>query len=231
MGARQGSGQLLKLLEQSDADVIALQEVSPWFCEQLSKQDWFKKYHGTMKNGKLIAVGGLLIISKNKIVAVAAARLNAGRQGRALLTIDTHIGKIPVTVATCHLESFLQAGPTRALQIKQFMLSLAGKKHVVFMGDFNFGDGEAEVSAIEKSYVDAWTQLHKKLPGLTWNMELSQMAKLGAFKTEKSRRLDRIFIKSPSLKPIQIKIIGNQPIPGSKTIFPSDHFGLECVVE
>ena len=53
------------------------------------------------------------------------------------------------------------------------------------------------------------------------------MAKKGSFPGEKSRRLDRILLRSSVWKPREIRMIGDQPInPGKKDLFPSDHFGL-----
>jgi hypothetical protein len=58
------------------------------------------------------------------------------------------------------------------------------------------------------------------------------MAKKGSFPGEKSRRLDRIFLRSTVWKGKDIRIIGDQPItPGKKDLFPSDHFGLVATVK
>ena len=42
---------LLKTIGDCDADVIALQEVAPWFIRRLAKADWFKKYHAPKTGG------------------------------------------------------------------------------------------------------------------------------------------------------------------------------------
>lgn len=47
----------------------------------------------------------------------------------------------------------------------------------------------------------------------------------------KSRRLDRILIRSSLWKPASVRIVGDQPVtPGDKSLFPSDHFGLTGTV-
>jgi endonuclease/exonuclease/phosphatase family metal-dependent hydrolase len=217
---------LFEILKKSDADIIAMQEVAPWFLIELGKQEWLKKYHGTMAEGKLIAPRGLLILSKSPILKVTAELLTT-RQHRALLVVETKIKNIKVAVATCHLESPLEASKTRAIQIEEFYKILDKAEHSVFLGDFNFGDGEEpETSMLIPKYVDSWRHTNPKDVGYTWNIEKSEMAKLGSFPNEKSRRLDRIFIHSKNLTPTKTEIIGNNEIQGNKGVFPSDHFGL-----
>ena len=75
-------------------------------------------------------------------------------------------------------------------------------------------------------FVDAWPHTNGKESGYTWNMEKNEMAKSGSFPNEKSRRLDRIFIRSKHLTPSRTEIIGNQEIEKTKGLYPSDHFGL-----
>jgi hypothetical protein len=53
------------------------------------------------------------------------------------------------------------------------------------------------------------------------------MAKSGSFPGEKSRRIDRILLRSAVWKPGSIRILGDAPVmPGDRSLFPSDHFGL-----
>lgn len=222
---------LFDMIKKSDADIIALQEVAPWFLEELAKQEWLKNYHGLMADGKMIAPRGLLILSKKPIQNVTAEYLTT-RQNRALLVVETEIQDVKIAVATCHLESPLEAGPTRAIQIKEFFKILDKTEHSIFLGDFNFGDGEEpETSLLIPKYVDSWQHTNGKEEGFTWNIEKSEMAKLGSFPNEKSRRIDRVFINSKSITPIKTEIIGDQEIEGNKGVFASDHFGLFSTVK
>lgn len=217
---------LLDIIGKSDADIIALQEVAPWFLLELEKQEWLKKYHGPKTDGKLVAPRGLLILSKSPIQKVTAQYLTT-YQHRALLVVETEISNVKVAVATCHLESPLEASKIRAVQINEFFNILDKTEHSVFLGDFNFGDGEEpETSMLIPKFVDSWSHTNGKEAGYTWNMEKSEMAKSGSFPNEKSRRLDRIFIKSKHLIPTKNEIIGNEEIENAKGIHPSDHFGL-----
>ena len=222
--------ELLKLIKDSDADIIALQEVAPWFLLEFLKQDWARKYHLPTKNKTLLYTSGLLILSKQPITN-ANSGLIGGKQGRAYLTIQTTLLDQPFTISTSHLESFLGSGNVRAQQMDLIFAQLNKHQNAIFLGDFNFGDKEAEEKSISTTYKDSWLVTNPNQNGFTWNMELSPMAKQGSFPNEKSRRLDRVLIKSKLFTPSKSSLIGNKPITGSKIIFPSDHFGLLCSMQ
>lgn len=134
-------------------------------------------------------------------------------------------------VATTHLESPLAEGPVRGRQLDAIFPRLKDADDAVFLGDFNFGDAEPEEKRIDSAYVDLWKSLKANDPGYTWNIETSDMARKGSFPGEKSRRLDRILLRTPLWKAKGIRIIGDQPIPpGKKDLFPSDHFGLVATI-
>jgi poly(A) polymerase len=218
---------LLKLLENSSADVIALQEVAPWFMKALFAQEWTRKYHPAPAREDTQAPGGLLILSKTPILKHGFYRL-AGRQGRGVLAVKLKASGRELLVATVHLESPLESGRIRAKQLTSVLGLLGDKDDAVLLGDFNFGDGEQpETRTLPKSYVDPWPLLKKGQPGYTWNIEKSDMARRGSFPGEKSRRLDRILMRSKFWKPKSVSIIGDTPVKkGDKSLFPSDHFGL-----
>ncbi len=219
--------ELLDLLDKSDADIIALQEVAPWFMEEIQKRDWSKKYHLPTKDQALLSPRGLLILSKQPITKADWGFIG-GRQGRAYLTIQTTLLGQPFTISTSHLDSFLDSGQTRATQMDIIFAQLKEHRNAIFLGDFNFGDKEPEERSIPDTFKDCWMVTNPNDPGYTWNIELSPMAKQGSFPNEKSRRLDRVLVKSKLFIPIKSTIMGNKPITGSEIIFPSDHFCLLC---
>jgi endonuclease/exonuclease/phosphatase family metal-dependent hydrolase len=228
--AAQRTPSLLKIIGDSDADVIALQEVAPWFLSELTKTEWFKKYPVPKSDDKIICARGLLILSKQPITSADYGWLPS-RQRRAYLIVETKVNGVTFKVATCHLDSFLKEGAMRAKQLDVFFKKLAADKNAIFMGDFNFGDdAQPETKHIDKNYVDLWTQVNGKKKGYTWNIEKSEMARKGSFPNEKSRRIDRILIKSKQAEPVSSKILGDKPIKGHAGVFPSDHFGLHAAV-
>ena len=146
--------ELLKLIKESNADIIALQEVAPWFLLELLKQDWVKKYHLPTQEKTLVFPRGLLILSKRPITK-ANWGLIGGKQGRAFLTIQTTLLDQPFAVSTSHLESFLESGDMRAKQMDIVFAQLKEQSNTIFLGDFNFGDKEAEEESIPKIYKDS----------------------------------------------------------------------------
>jgi len=222
---------LLGILKTEGSDVIALQEVTFWFLSKLKNTDWIKNYHLSLDNQSNGCPGGLLIMSKFPIVNFKYIPFAVSKQRRGLLAVTVKIHNNMFRITTVHLDSFLERGQTRAKQLDQLWDFLKNSENSIVMGDFNFGDSEEpDSSHIDKNYKDIWLILHPDEQGFTWDIKQSLMAKIRSFKNEKSRRLDRIFIKSPTLKPLLIKIIGNKPLRRDLSLFPSDHFGLSAIV-
>ena len=224
---------LLGLMRDSDADVIALQEVTPWFFRKLMAEPWVEdRYHGTMIDGKFVVAGGLFILSKHPIEKTAYERL-PGRQERNALVASMTVEGRRMVVGTVHLESPLEEGATRAEQLDIVFGLLKDADDTILLGDFNFGDGEApETAHLEDTFVDMWLALRPDEAGFTWNIEKSEMAREGSYPGEESRRIDRMLVRSEVWRPASIRIIGDAPvIAGRKDLFPSDHFGLVGVLE
>jgi tyrosyl-DNA phosphodiesterase 2 len=225
---------LMRVMERSRPDVLALQEVAPWFLDWIDGSKWLSEFYFARIEGIVARPNGQLIMSRWPTSRTRVRRL-PGAQGRTLLV--THIELGPgerLCVATTHMESFLEDGPIRAQQLDMIFADL-GPEHddpevvgTVFCGDLNFGDGEQPDSAhLDPEFVDLWTTLHPGQPGHTWDIERSEMARLGSFVGEPSRRLDRILLRSSHFEPATIEIIGDEPVePGERGLFPSDHFGL-----
>src|SRR5262249_34663454 len=162
----------------SDADVIALQEVVPWFSAAVVKEEWARGYQ--MPKIKPEDAGGQWILSKMAIEKASVHKL-PGPQGRTVLIASLKIGNRKLDVATTHLESPLQDGPVRAKQIDAILPRLRDADDAVLLGDFNFGDGEPEEKKLDAAYVDVWRSLKPSESGMTWNIEASDMAKKGSF--------------------------------------------------
>jgi endonuclease/exonuclease/phosphatase family metal-dependent hydrolase len=217
---------LLEIIRSIRPDVIALQEVAPWFLDELLEQPWVREeYHAPLFDDKLVAPGGQYILSKYPIERADWIILS-GKQQRTAIAVHLEIAGRKVAVATSHMESMLEDGPVRAKQLDEIFALVDDADNAVVLGDFNFGDREAEESHIPPSYRDLWAELHPHDPGYTWNIEVSEMARSGSFPGEPSRRIDRILVSLSGYQPTWIKIVGNEPLVEGGTIFPSDHFGL-----
>lgn len=242
---------LLHILKKSNADVIALQEAAGWFLIPLLQKSWVKKhYHISRYKGRPVAPGGQFILSKYPIRRTFWDIL-PGPQQRTALYAELNVNGRSLTIATTHMESPLTDGPIRAQQLARMFKRLKTYDDAILLGDFNFGDGEQpETKTLDKNYFDLWTVLMKGKPGYTWDIPGNPLAKVGSFKGEGSRRLDRILVRSKHWRAQSIKIIGNRSVgkgkwfgsplyvTGNKAIdeahrnglmmeiFPSDHYGL-----
>lgn len=219
---------LLAIMREADADLLALQEVAPWFVEILAREGWLDAYQAARIDGQIALPNGQMILSRYPIASSRARRL-VGRQGRTVLISTIELGPDErFVLATTHMESFLEDGPTRAAQLDAIFAELAGEAApTLFAGDLNFGEGEQPDTAhLDPAFVDLWTQLRPGEPGFTWDIERSPMAAAGSFVGEPSRRLDRVLLRATSWVGESIEILGDRSVAGDPGLFPSDHFGL-----
>ncbi len=225
---------LLEIFTEADADLLALQEVAPWFVAILEREGWLARYQAARDaDGRLALPNGQMILSRFPIPRSRARRLT-GRQRRTVLVSEIALSADETFVlATTHMESLLEDGPTRATQLDEIFAELAGETAPTMLaGDLNFGDGEQpDTEHLDPAFTDLWTHLHGSAdPGLTWNRERSPMAAAGSFVGEPSRRLDRVLLRGSGWLPSSIAIVGDRSISGDPWLFPSDHFGLVAEV-
>lgn len=243
---------LLDVLQTSDAHIIALQEVDGWFLRALVAAPWVaERYHVSSRGGQPFAPGGQLILSRFPIEDLDVVVM-PGRQRRTLMIAHITVGGRRMAVATTHMESFLDDGPVRAQQLDGVFSLLGRAPDAIFLGDFNFGDGEQpETKHLDPAYVDLWTQLRPGDPGFTWNMADNPMARIGAFVGEGDRRLDRVLVRSAVWRGKSVTMVGHHSAgkrsltPEQRTmiempdrrgppktedieVFPSDHYGLKA---
>ena len=225
----------LSLLEHEGADLIALQEVTLPFLKLLKEQ--FPGYHlaTTLKPERgsiaefLSPPHGLVILSKWSFSSMVIDRaLMPSQLARRMLLVTVQAGGHPLTVATCHLDSFREEHRTRTQQLHQFFKALAAANNAILLGDFNFGDGEQpETAALRQDYRDAWLAFHPEDPGLTYDVKHNPLAAINGFSHEPGRRLDRILVRTPDWIPIDIHRFGTQPVAiEGKEYYASDHYGV-----
>jgi len=219
---------LLNVIAQEQADIIALQEVESWFIDAIKQDDRFKQYHFSLAKGWFNHIkGGLLILSKQPVTKQHYIDLPS-QLNRGLLLIETNVNKASLCIVTVHLESFLEDTSIRINQLNSISKETTHCQNLVLLGDFNFGDGEAENTIINPDYRDVWQKLKANYHGYTWNIRESSLARKNSFPSEGSRRLDKVYLKGDLLSAKTIQIIGQQGFKTStgNTLFPSDHFGL-----
>jgi endonuclease/exonuclease/phosphatase family metal-dependent hydrolase len=234
---------IFKFLHESHADIIALQEVTPWFLKALEKEEWTKGLHVTPvdANGKWSASGGLFILSKLPVESSQyhelPSRLNRGVLVAHLKILlpkeksDAPTRTRSLAIATVHLESPLADIELRGRQMDDVFPLLKNTDDAILLGDFNFRDDDPENKHLDTQYVDLWKALHPNEKGYTWDIERNDLARKNSFPKEGSGRLDHILVRSTHWKPQTIRMIGCDAIKGHPKIFPSDHFGLEGTIE
>ncbi len=217
---------VMQIMQDSNADVITVQEAADSFTDALRQSGWARSYDRTPQQASSCA--GQMILSKFPVTQSDCMPL-AGRQGRLALITTVQTPDGPLHIATSHLESPLVDAYTRMEQLAEISAKLGNTGDALIAGDFNFGDEGPETMSLPKGYTDFWTTLRKGEAGFTWDNERSDMAKLSPerFPGEESRRLDWILLRSDKWQPSEVRLVGDTPIkPGDKSLFPSDHFGV-----
>ena len=217
---------LLELLAGCDADVIALQEVTPRLLERILASDWVRaSYAISDHRGPTVWPYGVLLLTRWTPQRLTLHPLPS-EMGRGLLVAEWSVNGQQLAVATVHLESLRASAPARAVQLGQIFPILASAPHAVLMGDLNFCSAWAgEQANLDPAYLDVWPALRPAEPGYTVDASINQMHR----RRYPPVRFDRVLLHSTSSgwTPISISLLGDRPIgPDAPKVFPSDHFGL-----
>jgi len=198
--------QLMNELQRTDADIIALQEVTPRFLKQLNQQDWVKKaYVLSDIPGSQQAIGlyGNVTLWKQNIFEASSLYVCAeGDRMRGLVTVLSHGNRI-LNVANVHLpaDKFDKATGTtqtrsfaRQREFNAFVAKLqvlqqnqiakeqreSNNTISIILGDFN--DGDSNMPYIpENHFLDAWPatsqeQRSDNIDGFTFDWKLNARA-------------------------------------------------------
>jgi poly(A) polymerase len=234
----------LALLRETDADVIALQEVTPAFLKALLAAPWVReRYQVTEGPGaETVTPYGQVLLSR---VPFASVWQRVFSRDKRILAGELRWAGETLWVATPHLTSNRDpsGASARAVQVQALIdwaRALGDSDEapdLLIAGDFNFGDGEPEVDAFARAgFVDAWSTLRPSEAGETFNPQLNTLAEVTTV-SGRLRRLDRVLVSSPSGRrsPEAIGLFAEAPLsgppaPNGKPLFASDHFGLRCVL-
>lgn len=229
----------LDLLAGQNADVIALQEVTPvllgaiagdtrWQAYQVASslppvaRGW--RHQLTIAARYLFGLQpwGQVILSKWPLSGVRTYPM-----GRPLLVADVTVDDLTLTVATCHLDSFPEQRQTRIRQLREIFGRIGAARHALLLGDFNFGDDAPEQAALPRAFTDIWRALNPDDPGYTFPSDANQATETMTASTDTRERLDRILLRSDRLTPIGVERIGDQPVSqGDTRLYLSDHNGV-----
>lgn len=227
-------------LQKCDADIIALQEVTPDFVELLLSQDWVGNYFiSESPTGDTVKPYGNLIISRLPFTLVEYKFTEHKR----LLVGSWQINGDFLHVAVVHLTSdrAQDAVARRSHQISttvNYLQQLPGDCLIV--GDFNTRGSLQEESLHQTGFVDVWEELHPYEVGYTFDPQSNPLAALISLHGDSSR-LDRVlFRKNLDINqninnfchPQSIEIFATEAVADTQgLIYPSDHFGLRCCLK
>jgi len=205
---------LVSLLQQADADVIAFQEVKQWFVLALQQDQFINKTYSFTDYGNGHVPGGLLFLSKTQLIGVSYYELVhpgetlVDQRGR-LLVVQTSVKGNIVTFGNTCLD---WRGATSRVGALDFIFSvLAPHSEVFLLGDFNADDGaQPEESRLDTRFIDVWRFVHKdrdKERGNTWDPNTNDYARASDPRSLGSR-IDRMFLRSNHWMPSTMQLVG-----------------------
>ena len=223
------------LVEAHDADIIALQEVTPEFWTELLAEAWVReRYHvsaGPDAHG--LRPYGQALLSRWPL----ALELHHFSPHKKLLLGQLTLAGRPLTIAAVHLTSNQKDGAAdkRAEQFAVLAARLAQRPgDALVLGDFNFGDGDENHQLAAAGLRDVWQQLHPHHPGFTFDPVANPLAALMS-RTGAAARYDRVLLRAETaaLAPIDVLRFGDRPIGErlGQSMFASDHFGLCALLQ
>ncbi|MEK7413459.1 MAG: endonuclease/exonuclease/phosphatase family protein [Planctomycetota bacterium] len=179
-------GSVLKDIKELNADLIALQEVTPFFYDQLVV---FCKDNGLKIFGEIHGRYGNVTLAKTPIVKTRVIQLTSG-MGRVALVTTIKRGDADVDVINVHLDSMLDDTEKRMVQLREIEKETKTAQFII-LGDFNFGDKDKEVALLEK-----YTDHGKEKQEFTYDVIQNRYAANTKFDNEPSRRIDRILLSA-----------------------------------
>ncbi|NBD13103.1 poly(A) polymerase [Corallococcus silvisoli] len=236
----------LALLRDTDADVIALQEVTPPFLRALLAEPWVREHYWLTEGpgATTVVPYGQVLLSR---IPLASVWQRGFSRDKRLVAAELRFSDATLWVATPHLTSNRDASgaAARTVQVQALLdwaralegTSPSESPDLMLAGDFNFGDGAPEAEAFARAgFLDAWSALRPSEAGETFNPRLNPLAALTTV-SGRLQRLDRILVASPSgrFAPEAIGLFGEAPVKGppaptGEPLFASDHFGVRCVL-
>ncbi|MCB9707015.1 MAG: DUF504 domain-containing protein [Myxococcales bacterium] len=230
----------LALLCERDADVVALQEVTPRFWAALLAEPWVREryyvssgtgFEGLDPYGQALLCRWPLALDERRLSprkALLCGRLDLG--GRPLLVVAIHL--------TSNFRGDAAARRAEQLAVVARRLGEGDAVDALILGDVNFGDDEAEAGENQRlaaaGLVDAWRALHPDDPGFTFDPAANSLAARMS-RSGRAARYDRVLLRSPgaALAPIEVTRFGDRPfaVEGDEARYASDHCGLAALLE
>ena len=216
------------LLSRRTPDIMVFQEVTPAALDVLLAQPWVRhRYLRAAVVGDDVGNYGMLLLSRVPISGATYTRLPS-RQQRGFLQANLQLNGAPTVVCCIHLDSGKSSARLRGWQLRRIFRALRTVKDAVILGDFNMRD--TENSRIGGPYQDVWPHLRPDEDGFTEDTSINLM-RYDMKDKHRHVRFDRVLLKGDQWTATDIELLGTEPIAADMPrVFPSDHFGLECVL-
>lgn len=165
---RQRYEAIFQILENSQADLITLQEVTEFSLTLLLQQPWVRRnYVCSDISGKTFSRYGVIVLSRIPLTRIRIQPLPSF-MGRKLVVAEALINHETWKIGTVHLESQKQSKPIRRQQLNVIFRLLSRSQHSILMGDFNFcSSWQDENDCLPQAYVDVWSNLYPTQAGYT----------------------------------------------------------------
>jgi poly(A) polymerase len=220
---------ILSELATTNADIIALQEVTPESLAFILATDWVQGYFiSEAPNGNNVKPYGNLVMSR---WAFNLVEYQFSGHKRVLIG-NWNINDRHVHLANIHLtsdrgENALQKRTQQLATVIGYLQQQTGDRFIV--GDFNTrGDGQDEIIK-HGNFIDLWNKLYPEKAGYTFDPPTNPLAMLMSLEGQASR-LDRI-LWCPDLEshyqPSSMDLFGCKSfVYNDVKLYPSDHFGI-----
>ncbi len=220
---------ILAELSKSQADIIALQEVTPRSLAVILNTDWVKDYFiSEAPNGNCVKPYGNLVMSRWAFNLVEHQFSGHKR----VLVGNWQINDRQVHLANVHLTSergdnAIQKRTQQLATVIGYLQQQAGDRLIV--GDFNIRGDEQNELIEYGNFIDLWQNLHPDLDGYTFDPVTNSLATLMSLAGTPAR-FDRILWCPDSdshYQPLTIDLLGSKPFGTDRDrLYPSDHFGV-----
>ena len=229
-------------IRESDADVVALQEVVEQSLKDIRMQlhNEYEIFDAQDDDAGYFTA----ILTKKSTVRSPSSRVERfqrTKQGRNLLIVEAKFNKLDIAIFTSHLESMKSNAEVRIEQFRKIATLMHGIKSestVIFAGDTNMLRDEFVKVCSSPTYRylkdevwDVWVALGSpESCRYTWDLSKNDNQVRGG----KARcRFERVYMRSfdPStnlhLRPASMRLVGTRRL--NCGMFPSDHWGIVTV--
>lgn len=223
---------ICRILRNSRADVIALQEVTSTFLEHILQKEWVQNSYFSSESLRASTVQpyGQIVLSKHPINKLWVHYFT---QDKRALFAELNIHGNTVVICVVHLSSSRtpKATEKRQHQLQTILQHVAPYTHCpkLFVGDFNERSDAQELWFLERDITDVWSMMQPHAVGYTFNPARNALAQMQSL-TGQPGRLDRIYLEAhdDQLVPFSMRMLGTGMLQGYEELYPSDHFGLSA---